>query len=224
MGPQKGAVKSKKAGAFLVIPGPQNTQVEKKSHTSTLEQTVREEKLRKDWWLLCSFLMTWSCVSQIHKALSEELRHLWQGFCKAMVEVLNLFPELQTASVLTVAAAPRTVFLGCALLLHPECTGPSKPHPQLLPLGIGKVLSKHYRSFKQQNSLAVTSINFKGSIKALLEIILKLSTEIAFQRNSCPEPDTEAVWQPMQENWVRKRHWGTSPSPFFAPHNDAGLR
>lgn len=42
-------------------------------------------------------------------------------------------------------------------------------------------MSKHYRGFKQHNSLAVASINFKGSIKALLEIILKLSTERADQ-------------------------------------------
>lgn len=64
-----------------------------------------------------------------------------------------------------------------------------KDMSQLLPLRVGKALSKHYRSFKQQNSLPVNSIHFKGLMKALLEIVLKLSTEIADQSQTQKQSD-----------------------------------
>lgn len=48
MWPQKGTVQSKKSGTCLVIPGHQSAQVEKKSHTTTLEQTVTQENQKKD--------------------------------------------------------------------------------------------------------------------------------------------------------------------------------
>lgn len=64
-----------------------------------------------------------------------------------------------------------------------------KAMSQLLPPQVGKVLSKHYRSFTQQNSLAVNSIHFKGSIKALLKITLKLSSEIADQSQTQKQCD-----------------------------------
>lgn len=64
-----------------------------------------------------------------------------------------------------------------------------KAMSQLLPPQVGKVLSKHYRSFTQQNSLAVNFIHFKGSIKALLKITLKLSSEIADQSQTQKQCD-----------------------------------
>lgn len=86
-----------------------------------------------------------------------------------------------------------------------------KTMSQLLPPGVGKVLSKHYRSLKQHNSLAVNSIHFKGSIKALLEIISNLSTVKARH--------TSHVTTHASKLSKKEALKETSSSPFFVPED-----
>lgn len=163
----------------------------KKSHTTTLEQTVRQENQKTDGCSAASWRPGLACpaFTRLFKTAETLVAGFLQGSGRS-AELISWAANCKCSQQQRIAAAPRrTVFLGCPPLPYPECTWPSQLHSQLLPLGVGKVLSKHYGSFKQQNSLAVTSTNFKGSIKALLEITLKLSIEIADQSQTQKQCD-----------------------------------